>query len=804
MMQNKIMIVEDEYIVSLDLRHMLEGLGYNVIASVARGEDVLPTALKHHPDLVLMDIQLAGLMKGTEAAISLKQNTDIPVIFLSAYCEESVLVEAEKSCPYGYLIKPFDRRELAATIRMARVKYIAEQNCRLSEQRLRLAMKSAQLSYWELDLAEDTLSFQGDLQAQLDCSSSSGLIQLLSLLADGERERFIKLLAQNHRFVAQFDGNSQSSTANQYLEFHAQLQQVEQRNGWIGVVADASLRQRREMQLRQSQAVFDTTAEAILLLDAQGRIYQVNPAFRRVTGYTLKEVKGHRPDDFLYDRDGLAPVPPLVEEIAASHWSGEVQCKKADGTIIPVWQHICKVRSPMSKLDRQHYVLMFSDISALRRAEEHLISLVHHDHLTGLGNRRKMEKVLQAEIARSLRNQRMLGLIYLDLDGFKLVNDTLGHHIGDLLLQQVARRLQLIIRTSDVAIRVGGDEFVIITPEMESVSDCLSIADKLLITLAQDILLGDNQVNVTASIGIALYPNDANSVADLLKCADLAMFNAKDRGRNCIAFFDPQLSEKAHLRMRLERDLKTALHQQSTELQLYYQPIFDAQNARIVGAEALMRWNHPELGWISPERFIKVAEHSGLIFELGEWLFRHVVKNLPRIQQTTGSDFYLAINLSARQFDEPALFERLQYHFDALNLWQHLQFELTETAFMQADKLEKTLQQIRASGGVIALDDFGTGYSSLSRLNELPLDCLKIDRSFVMHMIEDNRCQAIIEAICALGKALNLTLVAEGVETEAQYAKLCQFGCHRIQGYLFAKPMPLAQLLMRFEPNDKQ
>lgn len=796
MIQNKIMIVEDEFIVSLDLRHMLEDLGYRVVASVAHGEDVLPTALEHHPDLVLMDIQLAGVMKGTEAAMSLKQSTDIPVIFLSAYCEESVLAEAEKSCPYGYLIKPFERRELAATIRMARVKFIAEQNCRRSEQRLRLAMQSAKLSYWELDLAEDTLTFQGELQAQLDYSSKSGLIQLLSLLADKERDRFIKLLAQNHRFISQFDGNTQTHAASQYLEFHAQLQQIDQRRGWIGVVADASLRQRREMQLRQSQAVFDTTAEAILLLDAQGQIYQVNPAFRRVTGYTLKDVRGLKPDDFLYDRESIPPATPLLDEIAANHWSGEVQCKKADGSVIPVWQHICKVRAPMSKQERQHYVLMFSDISALRRAEEHLITLVHHDHLTGLGNRRKMEKVLHAEIARSRRNQRLLGLIYLDLDGFKLVNDTLGHHIGDLLLQQIARRLQQLIRTSDVAIRVGGDEFVLIVPEIESISDCLSIADKLLVALAEDIHLGDNQVNVTASIGIALFPNDADTVADLLKSADLAMFHAKELGRNCISFFDPQLSEKAHLRMRLERDLKTALHQNSPELQIFYQPIVDAKNARMVGAEALMRWQHPDLGWISPERFIKVAEHSGLINELGEWLSQQIVKNLPVLQQAAGNDFYLAVNLSVRQFDDPMLFERLQYYFDPQNLWPHLHFELTETAFMQPEKLEKTLLLIRAKGGAIALDDFGTGYSSLSRLNELPLDCLKIDRSFVMHLIEDQRCQAIIEAICTLGQALNLTLVAEGVETEEQYAKLCQFGCHRIQGYLFARPMPLTDLLL--------
>ena len=802
MLQNRILIVEDEFVVSLDLRHMLEDLGHQVVATVARGEEVLATALAQKPDMVLMDIQLAGEMKGTEAALELTSHMAVPVIFLTAYCEESVLREAEKSCPYGYLIKPFDRRELAATIRMAGVKFCSEQHCRRSELRLRLAMQAAQLSYWELEPTNDALIVQGDCSDRIDQDSNGGAEQLLGLLAEAEHGRFKRLLQHNQRFAGVFAA-AQGAGA-EYLEIHGQLQAQPELSGWIGVMADATDRQKKELQLRQSQAVFDTTAEAILLLDEDGCIYQANPAFSRICGYTLAQVQGRKPDEFLYDEHPLSPVTAKLHELSASHWSGEVVCRKADGSVFPVWQHICRVRSPMRRQGSRHFVVMFSDISALRRAEEHLMTLVHHDHLTGLGNRRKLEKVLLTELQRAQRNHALLGLIYLDLDGFKLVNDTLGHHVGDLLLQQIAARVQNMTRAGDVAVRVGGDEFVLVAPDIKSPDDCLSIAEKLLGAVAEEIQIGDNQVSISASIGIALYPTDAGSVADLLKCADLAMFAAKDSGRNRYAFFNPELSEKAHLRVRLERDLRLALQVGSDQLRLHYQPIFDAKTATVIGLEALMRWQHPELGWISPERFIRVAEQSNLIVELGDWLCQHTVQVMGRLIKLMPADFYLALNLSVRQFDEQHLFERLAGYFGAENLWRHLQFELTETAFMQSDKLEWTLNQLREQGASVALDDFGTGYSSLSRLKDLPLDCLKIDRSFVMHMTEDVRTRAIVESVCAVGKALGLSLVAEGVETPAQFKLLGQMGCDRIQGYLLAKPLPFEQLELFLQEHPRQ
>lgn len=791
-MLNRIMIVEDEFVVSLDLKNMLEDLGHHVVATVARGEDVVSTATSTQPDMVLMDIRLAGIMTGTEAAQQLKAVMDVPVVFLSAYSDDSVLAEAEKSFPHGYLVKPFERRELAATIRMASVKHRSEMHCRVSERRLRMAIEAAQLSYFELNCESDQLQFLGHHHDWVEENLLDGTTSLLSIVSPSHRSQLQTQLERHNAINAVYEAGPQLSGG--FIEIHAEKLLLGLHQSWIGVVADVSERHQNEIQLRQAKAVFDTANEAILILDVHGEVIAANPAFSRVTGYSLQQICKQLPEDFLYDNSATL-VPPRLHELSANHWSGEVCCVKQDGLSFPAWLHICKVRAPLPKKPIDHYVLMFSDISALRRAEEHLISLVHHDHLTGLGNRRKLEKVLHTEIMRAKRHQTSFGVLYLDLDGFKLVNDTLGHHIGDRLLQQIAQRISKHIRLGDTPVRVGGDEFVVVVPDVQSPSDCFVIAEKLLGIISTDIDLDDNQVSISASIGIAMYPNDAETAEELLKCADLAMFNAKDEGRNRYAFFNQLLAEKAHMRVRLERDLRTALQQDSERIQLYYQPIYDARLNHVCGVEALLRWNHPELGFVSPDRFIKVAEQSNLICDLGELVFKRLIDDLPRLFQSLPDTAYIAVNLSVKQFDDLSLLERLHHYFTPTNLWPNLQFEVTETAFLQSHKLEPTLEEIQLSGATVALDDFGTGYSSLSRLKDLPLNCLKIDRSFIVSMTDNSKSLEIVRAVCTLGKALDLVLVAEGVETQEQFDMLLSMGCDRIQGYLLAKPMPVDQLM---------
>ncbi len=791
-MLNRIMVVEDEFVVSLDLKNMLEDLGHEVVATVARGEDVVPTAHLHQPDMVLMDIRLAGKTTGTEAAQQLRQTMDVPVIFLSAYSDDSVLAEAEKAFPYGYLIKPFERRELAATIRMASVKYQAEIASRLSERRLQMATKAARLSYFELDCSHNYFQFLGHHQHWQSGTPDEGFEALLALVAPSQRQEFYNQLIHSNTMNSVWEAGPQ--LAGGFIEIQAEKMVLCGKQSWIGMVADVTERQHTERKLRQAKTVFDTTSEAILILNDQGEIYSANPAFAKVTGYSLQQIINESPEDFLYDFSATL-TPPRLRELSASHWSGEVSCLKQNGLAFPAWLHICKVRSPQQKKTIDHYVLMFSDISALRRAEEHLLSLVHHDHLTGLGNRRKLEKVLNTEIIRAKRHHSCFGVLYLDLDGFKLVNDTLGHQVGDKLLQTVADRISHSIRLGDTAARVGGDEFVVILSDVQTPSDCFVVTEKLLKLISQDIELGDNQVSISASIGIALYPSDAQTADDLLKCADLAMFNAKDEGRNRYAFFNQTLSDKAHLRVRLERDLRVALQQDAQEIQLHYQPIYQTQHLKLCGFEALLRWQHPSLGMVPPDRLIQVAEQSNQIIELGELISRRLVADFPTLSKTLATEFYIAVNLSAKQFEDSLFMQRLQQYFSPLNLWPLLQFEVTETAFLHAHKLEPSLALIKQQGATVALDDFGTGYSSLSRLKDLPLDCLKIDRAFVAAMGSDEKSLEIIKAVCTLGKALDLQLVAEGVETLTQLKLLQQIGCDKVQGYLLAKPMPVQEVV---------
>jgi len=790
-MQSNILIVEDEYVVSLDLKNTLEDLGHRVTGTIARGEDVVAKAIECPPDLVLMDIQLADKMRGTEAAEHLKKQMDVPVIFLTAYCDENVLEQAEKSFPHGYLIKPFDRRELDASIRMALLRHQAELKVRRSEQQLQQALTAAKMSHWQLNLSTDELEIDGGVADSMAMQQlpANGLARLKAMLAGEEQQRLSRIFARKRDFNAIF--MSAHNKPLHYFELFGHFQTKQNQQLISGLLRDVTGKQKEELQLRQASTVFKTTSEAILVLDEAAEVISVNPAFSLLTGYSAAEVRGLTPDEFLYPPQPGSPVSAKLQELSSSHWSGEVECKRKDGSIFPTWQHLCKVRSPMTKGAISHYVVMFSDISALRRAEENLATLAFSDHLTGLGNRVKLEKMLKTELIRANRNQSMLGILYLDLDGFKLVNDTLGHHAGDLLLQEVAKRICQLTRAGDVATRVGGDEFVLVVPDIHHPTDCMRIAEKILHTISQDISLQENIVNVSASIGIACYPDDATSYEELLKCADLAMFAAKDDGRSRYSFFNPLMAEKTRQRVQIEKDLKAALHK-TNELAMYYQPIVRIKDEALRGFEALIRWSHPILGFIPPDRFIKVAEQSSLINEVGDWVLQQVFTDIAELIRRYGKDISVSINLSVRQLEDQQLAEKIRLLAAKFNVSLSLiYFEITETALSQSQSLLNTLEQLRSLGARISVDDFGTGYSSLSRLRELPIDCLKIDRAFIVSLEKDSSSAEIIRAICALGKALQLTIVAEGVETPAQYQILKYIGCDKAQGYLFGRPGPL-------------
>lgn len=792
-MNRNIMIVEDEHIVALDLKMSLEDLGHTVVATLAYGEEVLATANQLKPDLVLMDIQLAGNMRGTEAARLLHNEMQLPVIFLSAFCDDTILQHAEQSLPYGYLIKPYDRKELDASIRMALCRHQADQQVRRSELRLQMAMQAARLGLWELDETKNTLLSSGIVNELLSNPPDvicDGLERLMQLFHPCEYQRLTNLFSRERdiNLVMRLAGNKP-----RWVELFARHFRQNNELLLVGVMRDVTEQQQDEHKLRQAHAVFQTTAEGILILDQNFQVLSVNPAFSTITGYQAAEVLGAEPEQFLYPNMTTSPVAAKLSELKASHWSGEVVCLRKDQSHFPAWQHICKVKSPQPGSATSHYVLTFSNISALRRAEENLAKLAFHDHLTGLGNRAKLEKTLKIEVERAIRNKSMLGVMYLDLDGFKLVNDTLGHNTGDRLLQIIAQRIGELTRAGDTAIRVGGDEFVIITPDATHPSFYHKVAEKLLRRISEEIELDNSQVSVSCSIGIACFPEDASSYDELLKCADLAMFAAKETGRNRYSFFNVAMANKTQERVFIEKELKNALVK-NIGLALYYQPIIDLQQQQCCGVEALLRWFHPDYGMISTEKFIGIAEHSSLIVEVGAWVIEQVCKDMAMLQQVQPG-LKVSLNLSVRQLEDEQLLQRIDQAITGYRVEpRQLQFEITETALQDLEGKVTILQALRTKGCTIAIDDFGTGFSSLSRLKNLPINCVKIDRSFVMTIPHQSNDIEITRAVCALCQALQLQVVAEGVETPAQQQFLQQLSCDYAQGYLFAKPMPLSDL----------
>ncbi|UXY14178.1 EAL domain-containing protein [Chitiniphilus purpureus] len=790
-MNPRIMIVEDERIVALDLKHSLEFLGYTVVAVAARGADAVLAVAQQRPDLVLMDINLGEGMDGTEAAQRIREQSRVPVVFLTAYAEDKTLERAEQSMPYGYLLKPFELRELEATIRMALARRQAELEVELAEERLRLALDAAALGVWEWDASSDSFEWEGHLE---------GILGGQPRFLRGEEDAFLNFIHEEDRealAVQLLSGQSISATVRTHhgrghigwIELHAKRYAGEHGGGerLIGVVRDVTERRRNEERLRQASVVFNTTAEGVLITGPDRKVVSSNPAFCMLTGYSVEEAYGRDPDDFLHARRHSDQFYPRLLEMRQGYWHGEVTCRRRDGTLFPAWEHVCVVRDNPGEV--VNYIITFSDISQIRQAEQQINHLAYHDALTGLGNRHQLDDRLEIELERARLVEQRLGVMFIDLDGFKLINDTLGHAAGDVLLQTVAQRMKTLLRRTDIAIRLGGDEFVVIVPDAQRIDDYAVLAGKLLDAIRDAIQLPSDRVNISASIGIAVFPDNAKDRHALMKAADSAMYDAKTHGRNRFAFYSPDMAERAHERMAMEQGLMQAIQQQA--LRLHYQPVVALESGRMIGMEALVRWQHPELGLVPPARFIPVAEESGLIEPIGEWVLQEACRQTRRWQDEGYPHIRMAVNVSVRQMMNDHLVERVAQALAETGIDpQCLELEITETAIQSIEHSRERLRQLKGLGVMIAIDDFGTGFSSLSLLKHLPIDRIKIDRSFVTGLPSDGNDVAITHAIVALAHSLHLELTAEGIESTDQLNHLHQLGVGEGQGYLFRRPEP--------------
>jgi diguanylate cyclase (GGDEF)-like protein/PAS domain S-box-containing protein len=533
--------------------------------------------------------------------------------------------------------------------------------------------------------------------------------------------------------------------------------------------------------------VFEATAEGIIVTDRTGAIVQANPAFCAMTGYTRDELLGQNPRVMKSDRHDADFYRAMWQELVSTgHWQGEVWDRRKNGELYPKWLSIDVMRNDAGEVT--HYVGVSSDISRVKRTEADLERQAHYDELTGLPNRILFRDRLQQAMAQAQRQSTIAALLFLDLDGFKDVNTALGHRAGDSLLAAVGQRLGACVRASDTVARFGGDEFAIVLPGLTDTSAAALVARKIRDAFQGPLVIDGGEAAVTTSIGIALFPQDGTDVDVLLKNADTAMYHAKELGKNGHRFFSGAMHAKALLRLELEADLKKGIERE--EFILHYQPKIDLRSGNITGVEALVRWQHPTQGLVPPARFIPIAEQTKLILPLGEWVLKTALKQ-QSAWLTAGYPLRMGVNLAAPQFEQANLSNRIAHALiDASVQPDHLDLELTEsTAMANADATTSVLLELRSIGVHVSIDDFGTGYSSLGYLKRFPIDCLKIDRSFVRDLGDDPDDQMIARAIIGLARSLGHTVVAEGVETKEQLRFLMREGCDEVQGYLLSRPV---------------
>lgn len=787
-----VLVVEDERIVALDLQLTLESLGFRVVGTAATQAEAVLLTMSYRPDLILMDINLGSGGDGIRAAEEIARFADVPVVFLTAYADNDILKRAGAVAPFGYLVKPVQPRELNATVQMALANVQATRQRAGVEKRLRLALDAARMGVVTLSDDVDFVQIDGhfppvahdpvlELRMPLD--------EFLDRLPEISQAKIRDLLHREEdlHILTRWRAD-RSAEPSGWMEIHATYLAGE--GALVGICRDVTRQVEQETALRQAAVVFESAADAILILNADGRVHTANPAFKHLTGWSNDDIRGRHPNEFLHarrtsDRSLLQETPDDFTGHA------EVICLRQDGSSFPAWEHVAPVRDNQGRVTQR--VLTFTDISALRQAEGRIRHLAYHDGLTGMGNRNRLRDCLQALEAPEQGEPGRATLLFIDLDGFKVINDSLGHEVGDALLITIAERIRSITREQDQAFRLGGDEFVLLLERYDE-QEVARLSGRLLEVIRSPMEVGGSTVQVSASIGIARFPDDGDTPDALLRAADVAMYAAKAAGRNGIVTYRAEMATVANERLAIEQGLLQALT--NGELSVHWQPQVSLVDGSFLGAEALVRWHSERLGPVGPDRFITVAEESGLIQLIGRWVMNHTLATWSAWRRQGKVQGRLALNVSALQLLDERFPSELQQALESAGLdAQALEIEVTESALQRVPNIEQRLSLLANLGVRIALDDFGTGYSSLSMLKLLPLHRLKVDRAFIRDVVSNPSDQAIVRAIVAMSDALGLELIAEGVETAEQQQWLLSERVAEAQGWFFARAMPDAEFL---------
>lgn len=806
----RVLLIEDSASDAGLLLRQLHKAGLDVQHTrVENAQDLLSALRSQDWDVVISDYHLPQFDAEAALRIVKDHDADLPFIVVSGTVGEDTAVRMMKSGAHDYLLKDKLARLVPAIQREQ-----TEAQIRRERRTALAALEASEERYRRLvDYATDAI-FLHDLEGRILDVNDHACISLgytrAELLHKTVNEFVVRVPDSSSTHIWQDlspgtpvnvpaihrtkDG-SLFPVETRLMQFHSKGQPLV-----LAVARDISERKRTEEQLRLSAEVFEYSREAILITNRAGRIISINRAFAEMTGYAQTEILGKTMRDLSSSRQDVAFIQQMGDSIRQSgHWSGEFWGRKKDGVIFPVWLSMVLVKDTNGQT--RHYICVANDISEFKYAEQRIYYLAHFDVLTDLPNRAMLREWMTSALSQAHYNHEEMAVLFVDADHFKNVNDTLGHHSGDLVLAAMAKRLKTSVSSTDLVARMGGDEFVLVLPNT-GVDGAVDAAQRIAASLIEPLTIDQHRINVTISIGIGIYPHDGQTMDVLVKNADAALYHAKMLGRNNYQFFTEQMNIAAAERRLLETGLHQAIAR--NELELYYQPQVDVKTGQVVGAEALLRWHHPELGMILPDRLIPVAENTGLIVSIGEWVLRTACLQNADWQRRGFLPLVVSVNLSALQIRQNSFQRMVQDALACSGLApQYLELELTESLLMEsANTTMSNMQQLTQIGVRLSVDDFGTGYSNLSYLRRFPLAKLKIDRSFVREAPSNNGDVAIVRAVIGLAHTLNLKVIAEGVETREQYDFLRDEGCDQIQGFFFARPGPAADLFnMLNKPN---